>query len=1245
LGNSNQLPESSPSSNLIFGDALRTLRHAAGMTQAELAERANLSLRGLSDLERGVNRYPRRETLLALADAFGLVEDERARFFMSARRRPAHSSPGPYLPPTRQEMEPPLRHLSTESAANIQVFLIADVRGYTTYKHSDEEAAEVAMRFAAISREVIESHGGRIIDLRGNEVQALFISARAALGAAVELQQHLVGVSAADPEQPLQCGIGLEAGEAFSVEDGYQGLAINLAARLCSQAGPGEILAGETIIGLARRVAGLVFQDRGLTVFKEVATPVRVVQVLPKEATEHVLESEAAPEEVEATVSEQVAGLPQVVGNFLWARPEHRLVAREVEMGQLLTALNAVQLGTGRLIFLMGEPGVGKTRLAQEVSLAALERGFFVITGRCYAPQETVPYYPFLEALSRAFSSGSAAARAALPERWPQVARLLPERHNEAPLTQEGSPSGSAEDQQRLFWQVSGFLQALAAERPLAVLLDDLHWMDGASLALLLHLARHTRESPILLLGTYRDIEVAPTHPLAKGIHDLGRERLMERIEVQRLAREGTAELLSATLDDGQVSETVTALIHGPTEGNAFFAQEVLRALVERGDVTLIDGQWELRAGVDVVLPENVRVIILERVARLSPAAREVLAVASVWGQTFRFDDLLAEVARVRHMSQPSPVAEAAEVSAELALEEELEEAVCAQVVREAGGVRYAFSHVLTQRALYEQLSARRRHRLHLAVAETIESLPERERTLRVAEAAYHFLQAEEFARALPYLLLGGDQAQAVYANTEAEQHFQTAARLAVELGNLEIEAEALERLGLLHWWNLGNYNRATDMLEQAVKAQKAAKEGRIRSQTAGMLARSYGRSGHPEQALAVLAPWLDVKTKQLRAESEPLAIQASLAIAFADVCFHTGAYPAQLEAAERAARIWGELGDARAQVDALLLQGIALRVLGHWQEGLAVLEETVKRAGEVGALYVCAHASYHMGYSYLQSGEWEQAAAAIEVALDLNKQSGNQMFYGSSTFLKGLLEYHRGDWAAARHWFERAQRHYGHSSREETHAYAPIGPGLIRAVTGDLEEGLRYLQEAISICQEEGVPFILHRAQREMAEVELVLGRTAEARMQLQSIVEASGYETYNDVTPLLPLLAWTSIELGDESQAEALLERAALQAQAQRHYLALLDVLRVRGLLCIKQQHWQEGREVLDQALALAQGMPHPYAEAKVLYTAGCLEAAHGDPAIARQHFTAALTICSRLGERLYAEPIEREVSALDL
>src|SRR5262249_11677769 len=157
------------------------------------------------------------------------------------------------------------------------------------------------------------------------------------------------------------------------VGEGYRGQALNLAARLCSRATPGQVLAGETIIGLARRGAGLVFREQGTATLKGFAAPLRVIQGPPEGEEEGEGGADARLERVAEAVplapAEQLDEAPLPVGNFLWARPEHRLVAREQEMRRLLAALDVVQASAGRLVFLVGEAGVGKTRLAQEVTL------------------------------------------------------------------------------------------------------------------------------------------------------------------------------------------------------------------------------------------------------------------------------------------------------------------------------------------------------------------------------------------------------------------------------------------------------------------------------------------------------------------------------------------------------------------------------------------------------------------------------------------------------------------------------------------------------------------------------------------------------------------------------------------------------------------------------------------------------------------------------------------------------------
>lgn len=179
-------------------------------------------------------------------------------------------------------------------------------------------------------------------------------------------------------------------------------------------------------------------------------------------------------------------------------------------------------------MLLTGEPGIGKTRLAQEASVHAREGGFLVASGRCYEAQSGVPFYPFLETLGTLYEDAPSKVREKIPERWPSLVRLLPVHFPSA-------ASGDREEAQRLLRAVTGFVREVCTERPVALFLDDLHHADGASVDLLAHLCRHTRGDRVLLLGTYRDMEVGPEHPLRTAVRELDREQLVEKVEVRRL--------------------------------------------------------------------------------------------------------------------------------------------------------------------------------------------------------------------------------------------------------------------------------------------------------------------------------------------------------------------------------------------------------------------------------------------------------------------------------------------------------------------------------------------------------------------------------------------------------------------------------------------------------------------------------------------------------------------------------------
>ena len=663
----------------------------------------------------------------------------------------------------------PSAELKREAASTlVRTFLFADIRGYTrfTQEFGDEAAARLAAKFGVVARDCLLARDGEIIGLQGDEAVAVFSSARQALRAAIELQARFARESATDPSLPLLVGVGLDTGEAVQVANGYIGGALNLAARLCKLAGPNEVLASEGVVHVAHKLDGITYAERGFAQLKGFADPVRIIHVVPEGDGSRI-------DETQEPAPTAGAELTLPIGAFLGALPSSLLVGREPEMQRLLATADAVASGHGRLTLLAGEPGVGKTRLAQEVMLGARNRRFLIATGRCYELHQSVPFYPFLDALATTHGTCPPAIRAALPRRWPHLSRLIPDLNLETP------PSGpnAQEEQQRLFRAVTGFLQAIAAEVPVALLLDDLHAADGASLELLQHLARHTRADRILLLGTYRDVEVSRRHPLEAVLRDLTREELVERVAVRRLEEPGTAELIGTTLGERNLSGQLVGLIYQRTEGNPFFVQQLLRFLVERGDVYQEEGHWSQRELEKVEVPESVRSVIGQRLARLRETTQEILQDASVLGQTFGFEALSQLGGRK-----------------EEEVEAALEEARSTGLVREAGTDTYAFDHALTQQALYTELPGRRKRRLHLAAAEAMERSSQESRSRHSAELAWHFLEAAHEERALPYAIAAGDEARAIFANREAERHYTTALEIAVHSGDHVHEAETLAR-------------------------------------------------------------------------------------------------------------------------------------------------------------------------------------------------------------------------------------------------------------------------------------------------------------------------------------------------------------------------------------------------------------------------------------------------------------------
>ncbi|MEA2451216.1 MAG: eukaryotic-like serine/threonine-protein kinase [Thermoleophilaceae bacterium] len=500
-------------------------------------------------------------------------------------------------------------------------------------------------------------------------------------------------------------------------------------------------------------------------------------------------------------------------------------VGRELEVDKLRAGLEDALAGHGRLLLLVGEPGIGKTRTAQEIVTYARLRGARVLIGRCHETEGAPAYWPWVQ-MARSYIAASDDAEAvmrALGAGAADIARVIPEVRDMLPGSE---PPRSLEPEQarfRFFDAVTTFLRNVAELEPLVLVVDDLHWADAPSLRLLQFLARELSDTRIVVLGTYRDVELGRRHPLSQALADLSREGLVERVTLRGLSEPEVARFIEVVANIEPPPALVRAIFE-ETEGNPFFVSEIVNLLASEGDLNdpVALSEWT------VTIPQGVREVVGRRLDRLSEDCNRVLAIASVVGREFSVEVLgrVAELPRDR-------------------LLELLEEAEGERIVDEATApsMRYSFSHALVREALYEELGTTQRVRLHRRIAEVIEEICGDDREPHLDELAHHFLEAQELERAIEYSEAAANRSIEVMAFEEAAELYGKAVQA------LELRQPAPGR-------------RHAELLVALGMSQSRAGDGRRARATfrrASEIARGLGENDLFAAAVLGLALWLEI--------------------------------------------------------------------------------------------------------------------------------------------------------------------------------------------------------------------------------------------------------------------------------------------------------------------------------------------------------------------------------------------------
>ncbi|MCH7787829.1 MAG: AAA family ATPase, partial [Acidobacteria bacterium] len=597
----------------------------------------------------------------------------------------------------------------------------------------DDEARQVGRQVEEVTRRLVEANRGVLIKEMGDGLMAAFASARRAVTASREIQIEMRRLQRNGLGVAVEMRIGLHTGEVLSEDGDIHGETVIIAKRIEGLAAPGGILASETVYGVLGTARDELV-DQGLAELKGIDAQWRVFVVpLPDdEAGGKLADNEPTP-----------------------------YVGRMTEREQLNTMLDAAAGGRGGMVLIGGPAGMGKSRLAREAFATAERLGMTVLSGNCLDMDSPPPYQPSIDHLEQAARAASPEGfRTTLGENAPEVAKLLPslrQRYDDIPESPDLTPE---QERRYMLHGVGEFIERAARAQPLVLVFEDLHWADESTLLLLRHLGGRLSEIPCFVIGTYRDDEVDTSRPLSAALGPLTRDVGAVDIHLRLLTVDEVTIVLAARAGLDPPQELID-LVFAETQGNPFFVEELFRHLRDSGKLFDDDGAW--RAGFEIgetEVPSGVRLVIGRRLDLLDGEHRRLLASAALIGRTFSFEHLARSTA-----ADEDVLFDALEIGERNNLIEE------APAGRDA---RYIFMHEQIRQTLVGELSLARRQRLHLKIADALQS----DADIPWIEVAHHLYQAGPAApadRALEAMIAAAERNLDALAFEDALKHIDNA--------------------------------------------------------------------------------------------------------------------------------------------------------------------------------------------------------------------------------------------------------------------------------------------------------------------------------------------------------------------------------------------------------------------------------------------------------------------------------------
>jgi tetratricopeptide (TPR) repeat protein len=679
--------------------------------------------------------------------------------------------------------------------------------------------------------------------------------------------------------------------------------------------------------------------------------------------------------------------------------PDPILVGRKTELEELKRFLDSALKGKGKTVFISGEAGSGKTRLIIEFLKAVKKKDVFILAGWCLS-EAAVPYFPFIEAFDSYISTNEDESASAVNQKMSLRSWLS--ATNQSELGEKFVNLQPQVWKDRAFHGVTEELLFLSAKRPLILVLDDIHWADSASLSLLHYLARKVGSERILILATFRSEELRSEfreHPnqLSKVILLMGRDAIFNEVKLSNLSSRNVEKIAESMLN-GRVDPELVEKLASESHGNPLFVVETLRMLHQKGDLSRKDDRWSLCVD-NFEVPRKVRDVILRRLETLKHYQRKILDVASVVGQKFNPKLVAAAVSRDK-------------TDVLIALNNIAKRTLMVQ----SEGNHYRFKHEKIREMLYQEIPPLLKKEYHLRIAEEMESANLQDGGISVSDVAYHFVHADNKAKAIEYSLQAGRDALSRFSNVEAIDHFTYVIESTTNDGEFINQRESTLE-------GLGDAYAATCMYEEAIKTfdQLAESEkGSLRLRALRKAMEAAFIKGDKPDLLLEYAKKAEILSVEDRLEMGRVILKRGRAFGWAgrgnikqdladyetalQIFKEENSIPDIAEALWRSgeARIFPkdmfkkgigyllrsrslfrELGDLRKEIAVGRSIGSAFISLGLFQEAKIEFNNVLRTAEKIGVFNELARAIGILGFIDEYEGKFEEALSKVLKALE----------------------------------------------------------------------------------------------------------------------------------------------------------------------------------------------------------------------------------------------------------------------